>query len=348
MSVGSDNRARAGKGAVVAARFFLFSLLVILSLSGCRQPADYRETRLLMGTVVSIEIAGVSDTSSSAVLEAVWDEAEALEKIFSRYDPAGELGRINSRTGTGPVNISPEMAEVLQRSQQINRLSGGAFDITVAPLMEIWGFFPRREGRVPSEKEIRAALKLVDGSKLRLDREAATVFFEIPGARIDLGGLAKGYIVDRIAARLRRSKVESGLINAGGDIYGLGEKPGGGPWRIGVEDPRREGEVIMVIELTDRAVATSGDYRNYFIRGQKRYSHIIDPRTGKPAESGVLEVTILAPDCMTADALATAVSILGVEPGLKLIDSLEEVEGLIVALEEGEPRVYYSRGLDDA
>ena len=299
-----------------------------------------------MGTVVSIEIT-VSEGAGPAILEPVWEEAETLENTFSRYIRESEVSRINRRSETGPIEISRDLAEVLFRAGEISSLSRGAFDVTVAPLMRIWGFFPERKGVIPSPDEIKRALESADWRGINVDRKSSAVVFSNPDTRIDLAALAKGYAVDRITAALKERGVRSGLINAGGDIYGLGNRPGGGPWRIGVEHPRREGELITVLKLRNRAVATSGDYRNYFIRGKKRYSHIIDPRTGRPSETGIIEVSILAADCMTADALATAVTICGVEEGLELLNRLDDVEGLIVAGDQDDPGIYFSRGLDE-
>ena len=332
----------------------MFSLLlqfVLLSLipAGCGRPdcSVHRETRMLMGTVVSVEIGAANRAQVSEILDPVWKQAVSLEKIFSRYQSESEVSRINRQSSFSPVEISEPMKKVLAESERISRLTGGAFDITVAPLMELWGFFPKREGKLPPPEELEEVSALVGWEGVGFDPKAGTVSLAEEGMAIDLGGVAKGYIVDRMVESLRKKGVKSALVNAGGDIYGLGERPGGGPWRIGVEHPRREGELISVIELKDRAVATSGDYRNYFIRGKKRYSHIIDPRTGKPARNGVIEVSIIAPDCLTADGLATAVSILEVEKGLEIINRLEGVEGIIVVQNEKEPRIFYSRGIGD-
>lgn len=283
-----------------------------------------------MGTILTLELAAPEGERSSRVVRRCWSEADRLEKIFSRYDPDSELNRINREAGRGPVAVSAEMFEVLARARELSRLTEGAFDVTVGPLMEIWGFFPEREGKDPSPGEIGAVLSRVGWEKLELDRDRQTVRFLSPGLEIDLGALAKGYVVDRLAACLVEEGVDAALINAGGDIYGLGRHPEGRGWRIGVEHPRREGEILAVLELEDRAVATSGDYRNYFIRHNRRYSHIIDPRTGEPAGTGVVESTVLAPDCLTADGLTTALFVLGPERGLEILEAGESWEGLVI------------------
>lgn len=283
-----------------------------------------------MGTILSLELAAADRERAQRIIEECWSEAERLERIFSRYRPDSELSRLNREAGNRPVPVSGEMLEVIGRALEISRLTGGAFDVTVGPLMEIWGFFPKREGRAPSREEIRSVLGRVGWEKIEIDLEARTVRFLVPGLEIDLGGLAKGYVVDRLAAILAGEGFRGALVNAGGDIYGLGAHPAGRGWRIGVEHPRREGEVLTVLELEDRAVATSGDYRNYFILRQHRYSHIIDPRTGEPAATGVVESTVLAPDCLTADGLATALFVLGPESGLEILETGGDWEGLVI------------------
>jgi FAD:protein FMN transferase len=283
-----------------------------------------------MGTILTLELEASDGERASRIIGKCWSEAERLEKVFSRYDPASELSRINREAGIGPIAISSEMLAVLSRAVELSRLTGGAFDVSVGPLMAVWGFFPEREGRSPSRDEIELALSRVGWENIDLDRNKQTVRFIAPGLEIDLGGLAKGYVVDRLAALLAAEGVENALVNAGGDIYGLGRHPEGRGWRIGVEQPRREGEVLAVLELEDRAVATSGDYRNYFIHSGRRYSHIIDPRTGEPAQTGVVESTVLAPDCLTADGLATALFVLGPERGLEILEAGGDWEGLVI------------------
>ncbi len=305
-------------------------LLGCLSVPACRRDPPVRESRLAMGTILSLELGPSEPNRAARIIERCWTETDRLEKIFSRYDPDSELNRINRQAGLTAVELSPEMGEVLSRALEISRLTGGAFDITVGPLMDVWGFFPRREGRTPAREEIESALSRVGWEKIKLDRSARTVRFLAPKLEIDLGALAKGYVVDRLASLLTAAGVKEALIDAGGDIYALGRHPEGRGWRIGVEHPRQEGEILAVLELADRAVATSGDYRNYFISHRLRYSHIIDPRSGEPARTGVVESTVLAPDCLTADALATALFVLGPERGLETLESEEKCEGLLI------------------
>lgn len=297
---------------------------------------------MMMGTMVSIEIVTDSPGVPARIMEKVWAEAERLEQIFSRYLPESEISRINREAGLHPVKLSDEMMEVLSRAEEISRLTEGAFDISVGPLMKIWGFFPERRGQIPSAEKLDNVMARIGWQAIELDRSDRRVHFLKSGVEIDLGALAKGYIVDRLTALLIEEEIENGLINAGGDIYCLGEYPGGRSWRIGLEHPRDEDEILTVLELKNRAIATSGDYRNYFIRSRSRYSHIIDPRTGRPSQSKVVEVSIMAPDCLTADGLATAMFVMGADKGINLLKNIEEVDGVIVTEEAGEITLYFS------
>lgn len=315
--------------------------MLILSCRSDIRPGSRKETRLMMGTVVSIELAG---DNTGAVMEELWREAERLESIFSRYLPGSELSRINREAFEAPAAISPEMEDVLTEAGRISGLTEGAFDITVGPLMKLWGFFPDREGRVPARAEVEAVRRRADWKLVDLDPEARTVRFSRRGVEVDLAALAKGYVVDRLAELARRGGITHALIDAGGDLYCLGKSPAGRDWEIGVEHPRRPGEILRTLSLSDRAVATSGDYRNYFIRSRKRYSHIVDPRTGYPARTGVVEVTVIAPRCVTADALATAIFVSGAPAGLELLNRLDGVEGMIVTEKEGRVEARFSDG----
>lgn len=314
---------------------WLIAVLVASFLAACARKETLKETRMLMGTVVSIELAGVPAARTPRIRDAVWAEAERLEKLFSSHLPGSEVNRINKEGFERPVKVSADTMAVLSRAIEVSRLTDSAFDVTVGPLMSAWKFFPDKKGGMPPEEEIKQALQSVGWRYIRLDPAQGTVRLLKPGMRIDLAGIAKGYVVDRMVEAAKRMGVRNALINAGGDIYCLGTWPGGGKWRIGLEHPREEGGVLRALALSDIAVATSGDYRNYFIHGKKRYSHIVDPRTGQPARTGVVESCVIAPDCTTADALATALFVMGVEKGLRLVNCMQGVECIIVT-EEGD------------
>jgi len=297
-------------------------LLVILGICGCQSRQLYKDSRVMMGTFVEV----TSPDKDSA--EIIYSEISRVEKLLSKYDPESEVSRLNV---SGELSVSPETFQVIQRSKEFWQLSGGAFDITVGPLMDLWGFTDKAY-RLPKEDEIRAALGLAGVDKIILNPEKNMVKLSFSGMKIDLGGAAKGYAVDCAVIKLRERGIKSCLINAGGQIYCLGDNFGK-PWKIAIREPRG-GRLGEYLELKDKAVSTSGDYEQFFIEKDKRYSHIINPLTGYPANSGIASVTVIADDGMTADALSTAIFILGSEKGLELAKRFKNVE---VKITRGHP-----------
>ena len=224
--------------------------------------------------------------------------------------------------------------------------SGGAFDITIRPLLAVW----RRAGAqkaLPSEQALAEARALVGADRLLLDPEKRTVAIPEEEMRIDLGGLGKGFIADRVADLLQKRGIESALIAMAGDIRAIGRRPGGKPWRVGIQDPRDPNNpraLITVLELTDRSVSTSGNYQRYVEIDGRRYSHIVDPRTGRPADD-VPSVTVIGPDALTTDILGTVFSVLGVEEGMRTVESMPEIEALFVTFDDaGELELTRSEG----
>jgi len=295
---------------VLLRRVFVVTLLLLLC--GCQDRQLYKDNRLILGTY--IEVASPYKQAPGIVFE----EIKRIEKLLSKFDPDSEIFILNK---TGRLRVAPETFEIIKKSKEFYELSGGAFDITVAPLMELWGFtlhrngagFTGQESSVPEEGEISRAMKIVGSDKIILHEEDNVVEFKFPNVEIDLGAIAKGYSLDRAVKKLKENHIDSCLINAGGQVFCLGDKFGR-PWKVGIRGPR-EDNLAGEFELTDKSVATAGDYEQYFIQDQKRYPHIIDPRTGYPVSSGVISATVIAQEATTADALATAIFVLGREKG---------------------------------
>jgi len=291
-------------------RFFLLLTiycLLLTTLLGCQQNQQlYKDSRIMMGTFIKV----VSTHKDAG--EIVFAEIKRLEDLLSKYKPDSEVSQLNKQ---GELRVAPETFYIIKKSKEFQRISDGAFDITVAPLLELWGFTDK-EYILPKEEEIKSALSLVDSDKIILKEGNNMVKFKVLGIKIDLGAIAKGYAVDCAVKRLKEAGIESCLINAGGDIYGLGDKSGS-PWKVALQNPRSKGFADL-LELEDKAVATSGDYEQYFFHDQKKYSHILNPQTGYPVDSKVISVTVIASDCLTADFLATTIFILGEEKGREL------------------------------
>ena len=282
----------------------------------------YKDNQVLMGTFVEV----ISPDKRASKI--VFAEIQRVERLMSKYDANSEVARLNS---LGSLKVSPETFALVKRAKEFWQASDGAFDITVGPLMELWGFHSKKY-YLPREGEVQKVMPLIGMDKINLDENEFVIQLAVPGMKIDLGGIAKGYAVDCAIAKLREAGVESCLINAGGQIHCLGENSGN-PWKVGVRCPRSD-EFCGVIELEDQAVATSGDYEQYFIREGKRYSHILNPKTGYPAQQGVVSVTVVAPDGVTADALATAIFVLGKEKGKELAKQYGRVKVRIITEDE--------------
>jgi len=257
-------------------------------------------------------------------------EIQRLEGVLSEWHDDSEVGKINLSPDRW-VTVGPETFAVISRALEEGKASHGTFDITFQAMSGIWKFgsAAETEPKIPAKAEIERLRKFVDYRKVELDTQARAV--RIPkGCKLGLGGIAKGYIVDRAAEILRKAGIKAFLVQAGGDLYGSGKKPDGSPWLSGIQDPRAPAGVFFAtIELTDHAFSTAGDYARSYVIGKRRYHHIIDPRTGYPATAS-RSVTVWADDATTADAIDDAVFILGPEQGLELVEASPGVGVLIV------------------
>lgn len=296
-------------------------------------PQKIEVVEKVMGTELVL-IAYTSPThdeaATRAALRAAYRRFVEIERLMSEWRADSEISRLNAAAGR-PVPLSSETLGVLEKSLWAAQVSDGAFDITFAPLSEVWKFGDAAESppRVPSAEEVKRRIAHVDYRRIRLDKAAGTATLGAE-TRIGLGGIAKGYAVDQAAKILRSSGLSAFLVQAGGDLYGAGTKPDGSPWVSGIQDPRgARGSFFAAIELTDHAFSTAGDYARAYIVEGKRYHHILDPKTGYPARL-CRSVTIWAPDATVADAVDDAVFILGPKRGLELIEALDGVGAVIV------------------
>ncbi len=328
--------------------------IACLLLLGCnpsaREPEICSRTETIMGTFVEIKavVGNRSHEEIDAAIAAAFDAVRRIDSLMSTYREDSEVSEINRRAAGGAVRISPETCQVINKALELSRATNGSFDITVMPLLELWGFAGTREKTLPSQAEIDGKLPYVGYELIELDREKREIRLKSDGTKIDLGGIAKGYAVDCAVNSLVTNGITAALVNAGGDMYCLGDKAPGTPWRIAVKDPAKEDGVLGYVELTDKAIATSGDYQNYFMVNGVRYSHILDPRTGRPSTSGPHSVTVVAETCTDADGLATAVFVLGPDKGIELLERLDGVEGLIVSGYEDPLDMASTSGWDEA
>ncbi|MCZ6768495.1 MAG: FAD:protein FMN transferase, partial [Acidobacteria bacterium] len=264
---------------------------------------------------------------AQADLAAVYSAVIEIDQLMSLYLPDSELVALNAHAGAGTIEVSTPTLEVLRAAQHYARLSGGALDITVQPLVELWGFYRMERNWIPPEAKIQEALRQIGPDRINLDTAARTVVLAA-GSQLDLGSIAKGYAIDRAIEVLRARGVPAALIDLGGNIGVLGQPPDGRSWVVGIRHPRRD-QLIGLLRLRSGAVATSGDYDRYFEVAGRRFSHLLDPRTGWPAE-GMYSVTVVAPNATAADALSTAAFVLGPERGMALLSECQGVEGLLI------------------
>lgn len=304
------------------------TILLLAIVVGCGgKYSTYKESRIVMGTVVEITVTHSEEALARRAMEKAFGELERLEGMLSSHLPGSEVSLVNSRAGGEEVKVSGELLSLLALAMEVSRGSGGAFDVTVGPLVELWQF--DTGGKVPPPEELEAVLRLVGFERVVLNRERGTVRLVSEGMKIDLGGIGKGYAVDSAARLLFEEGIENAIIDAGGDLRLLGHRPGKDFWRIGIRHPRDPARLLVSLDLAGRAVVTSGDYERFFMAGGKRYHHVLDPATGLPAEL-CQSVTVIAGDAASADAYATAAFVLGPERGLDLLRRLPGVEGIVV------------------
>ncbi|OHB97301.1 MAG: hypothetical protein A2Z58_02770 [Planctomycetes bacterium RIFCSPHIGHO2_12_42_15] len=287
---------------------------------------------MIMGTFAEVSIYSSDEKTAGKAIEGALDEMERMDRIMSNYKNDSELSKVNKKAAKSPVPCNAELLDVIEQSQYYSELSGGAFDITVSPIVALWGFFSEK-GHVPPDKEIERLLPAVSYKNIVIDRgnnpkKPGTVFLKNMKTQIDLGAIGKGYAVDKALEIIRKCGIDNGCINLGGNIYVLGTPFGKNAWKIGVQHPRDGNEILGYLELENEATATSGDYERFFEFKGKRYSHIINPQTGRPV-SGTIATTIVAPTGTAVDALSTIVFVLGHEKGMELIKKIPNADAMI-------------------
>ena len=281
-----------------------------------------------MGTMFTATAWGSDTVAILATLRAARDSARLVDSLMSTYRPSSDLSAVNRAAGGRPVRVSAETMYVLRKARLYWRLSHGAFDPTVAPLVAAWGFYGD-SARSPSPAELDSLRALVNLAEVEVDSAALTVRLPRRGMRLDFGGIAKGYALDLARAAMHSAAVRGGTVDLGGNVLVFGLPPRGDRWRVGVAHPRRDGRIIGTLELDSGAVATSGDYEHFYTIGGKRYAHLIDPRSGRPA-SGVIAATAVGARGEWSDGLSAALFLVGPARGVALADSLPGVAAVYV------------------
>lgn len=298
-------------------------------------------TAKVMGTRVTVSIWTDSEEQAARGAAAVFEEFQRVDKLMTSWLDESDVSKINAAAGKSPVKVGDEVLAVIERAQAMARTSGGSFDITVGAYRGLWKFDQDRDGTIPDPAEVRKRLPLVGYKGLTIDKKAATVKLKKPGMRITLGGIAKGYAVDRSVKLLHERGFVDFILQAGGDLYVSGQR-GDRQWRVGIRDPRgKPTSTFAIAAIQNQTFSTSGDYERSVIKDGVRYHHILDPRTGKPA-TRCRSVTVLAADALTADAWSTALFVMGHTRGMKLVERQKGMEAVFV---DSKNKVHVSSGL---
>src|SRR5215468_5351738 len=317
---------------------FLCASVALWLIAACTKPSPsgppphlVERTFLSMGTELRLTAWTADESGANAAFEAVFQEMDRLEALLSNWRPTSDVEQLNAAAGKHPIRVSSDLRDVLRTAHQVSEWTGGKFDVTWGAMSGLWKFdYQNEDNTIPDQPQVARRRKLIDYRRVVVNEDAGTAFIEREGMNVNLGGIGKGYAVDRARDILRRKGFHDFIVQFGGDMYVAGLQ-GDHMWRLGIQDPRGPANRIFAqIDLTDSTFSTSGDYARSFVRNGKRYHHIIDPDTGEPA-AGCRSVTIVTSSATTADGLSKGVFVLGPEAGMALIQRLPGVEGVIVS-----------------
>jgi thiamine biosynthesis lipoprotein len=322
---------------------FIFVLIFLIKCSNSQQIQPFERTKVMMDTFVQISIydQNRSQEDLNRIVDIAFGRIAEIERITDDYNDSSFISMVNREATKRPIALDSVMNDLILESDHINKLSGGAFDITIESAKELWNF-AEDNPRIPGDSLLAKQLRLVGAQHIKLQNRALQ--FDTTGVKIDLGGIAKGYAIDQAIEILKQNKITDAMVNAGGDLRTICSDLTRGKRRVWIRHPRNAEVLYGYFPMDEGCVATSGDYERYFIYQSIRYHHILDPKTGYPARNCV-SVTIKAPTATEADGLATAVFVLGTEQGLKLVESLPGVEGIVIFEDGGKLKWKSSAGL---
>ena len=289
----------------------------------------YNKALKLMGNRFQISVVAENETWANERIDAAIGEIQRIEKLLTTFSNDSETSLINENAGIAPVKVSRETYELIERSTKISRVTQGAFDITYGSVdKRLWNFDTNMKS-LPDKETARKRVDLINYRNINLDNENATVFLKKKGMRIGFGGIGKGYAAEKAKQVMQEMGVESGIVNASGDLTCWGHQPNGKPWTIGIVNPNAAGQVFSCMNVTNMAIATSGNYEKYIMVNGKKYSHTIDPRTGLPV-TGIKSVTIITPNAEISDAMATPVMIMGIKAGINMVNQIKDMEAILI------------------
>lgn len=303
----------------------LFFMFFVLNISAQNV---HTKKMFMLGSPFEMTVIANDTIQANIYINQAIEEVKRIENLISDWIPTTQISKVNQNAGIAPVKVDKEVFELIERAIKISKLTNGAFDISYASMDKIWKFDGSMK-EMPTEEAIKNSVAKVGYQNIILNEKESTIFLKNKGMKLGLGGIGQGYIADKIKGLLIESGCKSGIVNVSGDIFAWGKQPDGKPWTVAIVNPINKNKVFASFPLEDSAVETSGSYEKYVTFNGKRYSHIIDPRTGYPA-TGVVSVSVFAKTTELADALATGVFVLGVDVGLDLIDQLKGIECIVV------------------
>lgn len=303
-----------------------FALVFMMGVLSAQTP--FKRTLIKMGSRFEITVVAADSVTAHEHIDTAIAEIDRIEKLISSWDEHSQTSSINRNAGLKPVKVDAELFDLIERAIGISTLSDGAFDISYASMDRIWYFHGSMKS-MPTDEAIKASVAKVGYENIVLDRAAGTVYLKLKGMRIGFGAIGKGYAADRAKDVLMAKGVQSGIINASGDMNTWGKQVDGSEWKVAITNPLEKNNAFALLPISNGAVVTSGNYEKYVEFDGRRYSHIIDPRTGYPSE-GIISVTVFAPKAELADALATSVFVMGIEAGLDRINQLPKIECVII------------------
>ncbi len=318
----------------------LFSIVFSLTWGMAQDDVSVKRSMQLMGTQFEIIVVAPNEDIGYINIDEAVSEIRRIEKIISSWDRNSETSKINQNAGIKPVKVCPELFNLIQRAIKVSEITNGAFDITYASADQIWRFDGTMT-QMPSAQEVERSVAKIGYKKILLNQDKQTVFLSERGMKIGFGAIGKGYAADMAKDLLVSKQVKAGIINAAGDLTTWGTKADGGKWMVGISNPLNKKKVFSWLPVVESSVATSGNYEKYVIYEGKRYSHIIDPRTGYPT-TGISSVSVFAKKVELCDALATAVFVMGRDTGLHFINQLDGVEAVVV---DSDNKIHRSTGV---
>ena len=303
-------------------------LIFLVNYSVAFSQQIFKKEQSLLGSPFEITVVATDSVQAKLYTDLAISEVKRIENLVSDWIPTTQISQVNQNAGIKPIKVDQEVFDLVERAIKISKLTSGAFDISYASMDKIWKFDGSMK-QMPTEEAIKKSVEKVGYQNIILNPKDKTIFLKNKGMKLGLGGIAQGYIADKIKEVLQEKGCTSGLVNVSGDINTWGKQPNGQPWTVGIINPMNKNKVFATFILDDSAVETSGSYEKFVVFNGKRYSHIIDPRTGYPA-SGIVSVSVFAKQTELADALATGIFVLGIEVGLDLVNQLNGIDCIIV------------------